>query len=323
MKENPLVSVVIPTYNMAHFVVDAVQSALRQTYSPMEVIVADDGSTDNTREVLRPFDSCIKYLHHPNRGLPATRNRAIREASGELIAFLDADDQWHPDKLARQWEVLKANPEVGLVHTGALLLDQETGRTTEPQNSPRDCVGHCLPQIFGFSRVYISSVLLRREVLGPGDAFDETLRSCEDWDLWLRLAPQVAFEFVNQPLLLYRLHGTNMTRNEVVIAKYGLAVLRKAIDNTPTLRKQIGWLTVERRLAKARRRLATAYFSAGYDYYDRGALPEAKQAFGHSLMHFPWKTATWAYWVATLMPAPVVGGLRKMKHRVAGVTNGR
>src|SRR5262245_55450805 len=128
MGYNPLISVIIPSFNSARFVVQAVESALAQTYSPIEIIVIDDGSNDNTRVVLGPFFEWIRYVYQSNAGLSNARNRGIKEARGDLIAFLDADDQWLPEKLVKQWDCLKMNLNAGLIHTDTYQLYEPDGK---------------------------------------------------------------------------------------------------------------------------------------------------------------------------------------------------
>src|SRR5438874_1624069 len=120
----PLVSVVIPTYNSAHYIGEAVQSVLAQTYTNFEVIVVDDGSTDDTRERLESVAGRIRYLYQPNGGVSKARNRGIQEARGELIAFLDGDDEWLPEKLAKQLAYMRANPSSPLVHADVYQLHE-------------------------------------------------------------------------------------------------------------------------------------------------------------------------------------------------------
>jgi len=115
IQQDPLVSIVIPTYNYGNFVSEAVDSALAQTYNNIEVIVVDDGSTDNTKDVLVKYNESIRYIHKENAGLPAARNTGIEQAKGEYIAFLDSDDQWLADKVELQMEIFKSNDQVGLV----------------------------------------------------------------------------------------------------------------------------------------------------------------------------------------------------------------
>src|SRR2546423_6262072 len=126
MNDKPLISVIIPSYNSAHFVAHAVQSALGQTYQPLEVIVVDDGSTDGTRWILDTYMEQIHYVYQANKGLPGARNTGIRHAQGEFLAFLDADDEWHSGKLSAQVPLLCADRRVALVHSDLTYLDVST-----------------------------------------------------------------------------------------------------------------------------------------------------------------------------------------------------
>jgi len=314
MTRNPLISVVMPTHNSAQFVADAVRSVLAQTYSPVELIVVDDGSTDETLKVLEPFRTRIKCVRQPNRGPSAARNRGIRESRGELIAFLDSDDQWLPEKLARQWEIMQANPRVGLVHTGNLVLQQGSGKICEPL---RDCgkpSGDLSKSIFLANPIVTSTVLVRRACLDHDHCFDENLRTCEDYDLWIRLASVVEFAYVDVALAIYRCHTHNTSRNEWVMTRDEVFVLHKQLRANPLLPKRLGWL-------KVRRRLADAYFAFGYTCHECHAYAEANRAFRRSLTYAPWRAYTFGLWLATLLPVNVVRYLRSLKRRLQG--NGR
>jgi glycosyltransferase involved in cell wall biosynthesis len=124
---NTRISVVIPTYNSAAYLPAAIDSAFNQTLPPFEIVVIDDGSIDNTVEVLKPYEVRIRYIFQENKGPAAARNRGIAEANGDLIAFLDSDDVWLPEKLELQVPVLTENPKIGLVHSDFFLLDMKTG----------------------------------------------------------------------------------------------------------------------------------------------------------------------------------------------------
>jgi glycosyltransferase involved in cell wall biosynthesis len=212
---SPLVSVVIPTFNAARYVARAVDSALAQTYSPVEVIVVDDGSTDNTAQVLDQYKSNIRYIFQPNCGsVGAVRNRGIREARGEIFAFLDADDLWFREKLEQQIPVLLANPKVGLVHSNFKYLDEETGRTYTISRPRHKLVGRCYTRLFFGCSIFASSVVVRRTCLDNVGMFNEEIPpGVEDYELWLRLARQYKFAYVPRCLALYRKHSANMSRN--------------------------------------------------------------------------------------------------------------
>ena len=205
----PLVSVIIPTFNAARYITCAVDSALAQTYSPIEVIVVDDGSTDNTAQVLDPYKSSnVRYIFQRNSGsVGAVRNRGIREARGEFLAFLDADDLWLPEKLEQQIPVLLSNPKVGLVHSNFDYLDEETGRMFAITRPRHKLVGRCYTRLFFRNTIFASSVVLRRECLDDVGIFDEEIPSgVEDYDLWLRVARQYEFAYVSRRLEIGRAH---------------------------------------------------------------------------------------------------------------------
>ncbi|HYL81892.1 MAG TPA: glycosyltransferase, partial [Candidatus Acidoferrum sp.] len=195
MKDAPLVSVIIPTYNSAGFVVEAVRSVLAQTHSPVEIIVVDDGSTDATAESLRPYAERIRYLYQQNRGVAAARNAGIAVARGDLLAFLDADDMWVPDKLERQLACLDRRPQVGVTHADARHCYVDSGRQCARPPLARQFDGNCYTDLFFGNRIVTSSVMVKRHCLEAVGGFDETIRaaSVEDYDLWLRLARRYEF----------------------------------------------------------------------------------------------------------------------------------
>lgn len=186
----PTVSVVIPTYNRAHVVGRAIRSVLNQTYQDFEIIVVDDGSTDNTEEVVKSFnDPRIRYIRHEeNRGGSAARNTGIRAARGAYIAFLDSDDEWLPEKLAKQVQKMTCSgDQVGFVYTGVKVIDAETGR----------CLVEKVPFLEGnvYSQLLegafigtCSSVMVRKTAIEEVSGFDEQLVSRQDWDCWIRIA---------------------------------------------------------------------------------------------------------------------------------------
>ncbi len=163
----PRISVIIPTYNSARFLPEAVQSALYQTLSPDEVIVVDDGSTDNTEDVLEPFRGRVHYIRQENQGPAVARNRGIAEAKGDLIAFLDADDVWLPEKSELQVKVLWENPRIGLVHSYYHRLDM-AGQRIMPRHKMGDFSGDCYLQFFRRCGVQVATVLVAQGVFDEG-----------------------------------------------------------------------------------------------------------------------------------------------------------
>jgi teichuronic acid biosynthesis glycosyltransferase TuaG len=208
----PLVSVVIPTYNYARYLPQAIDSALAQaaTDLSLEIIVVDDGSTDETPEVARRFGSAVRYERQANRGPSAARNRGVAEARGEYVAFLDADDHWLPDKLIRQLRALAVRRDTAGCH-GAFLVRRPSGELGRLARYWRRS-GHypTSRDLLRGNSINMSTVLIRREALISTGPFDESLRTAEDWNLWLRLLlAGRRLYYLNQPVAVTRHHAEN------------------------------------------------------------------------------------------------------------------
>jgi glycosyltransferase involved in cell wall biosynthesis len=237
----PRVSAVIPTYNYARYVADAVESALAQCLPGLEVVVVDDGSTDATADVLRRFGGRIRYVRQENRGLSAARNTGIRVARGRYLAFLDSDDLWLPGKLSEQAAWLDAEPEVGLVYGEALIVDE---RSTEEPTLHSHWAPHpsgwVWPALVRQNVVPSPTPMVRREVFERVGPFDETLTACEDWDMWIRVSRVCPFAYVDRVVAKYRRHHANMSLDYERMMANGLRVLEKAFASprrSPALRR--------------------------------------------------------------------------------------
>jgi glycosyltransferase involved in cell wall biosynthesis len=314
MVKQPLISVIIPSYNSARFVVSAIESAVAQTYEPLEVIVVDDGSTDETRERLVSWQKRVRCIRQANGGPSNARNRALREAQGELIAFLDADDEWLPEKLAKQWSCMQDNPEISLVHSDVFQLHEPAGRRVYVNRCRERFSGRCYEQFFWANRLITSSVLVTRRCLEQAGMFDEALSgaSTEDMDLWFRIARFHAFAYVNEPLVLYRIHASNGSLNQRRMLEDEYYVLAKALKADPALWKSLGEGPV-------RGRMSDLAFQAGYANADLGDLPRARRYFKAALQYEPRKLKTWAFWASTFLPSKLRHNLRQMKQRLSPV----
>jgi glycosyltransferase involved in cell wall biosynthesis len=216
MNKPPTVSVVIATYNYAHYLPGAIESALGQTFQDFEIIIVDDGSTDNTPETVAPFlsDRRIHYHRTENRGQPAAENEAIRLATAPWIAFLDADDEWLPTKIERQIRVAEQTPRVGVVYARRMVIDAEGNERDDRELTPYR--GDVLEQIFLNNFVCFSSSMVHRDVLSEVGTFDERRRQASDYDLWIRIARFYHFDYVNEPLVKYRVgHGSLRARADL------------------------------------------------------------------------------------------------------------
>lgn len=201
----PPVSVVIPTFNTpAEFLREAALSAAEQTPPPLEVIVVDDGSTST---LTVPDHRLIRVVHQPNRGPSAARNRGVHEARGELVAFLDADDLWHPGKLAAQSAAMR-DPDIGLCSCDFDVLNAD-GTIRDGWGGD----GGSYQQLLGGNSVHTSGVVVRRARIIEVGGFDESLTHSEEWGTWLDIARYCRLAHVPQVLVRYRLHEQNASRD--------------------------------------------------------------------------------------------------------------
>ncbi len=208
----PLVSVIIPNYNYVSYVSEAIDSVLAQDYPNLEIIVVDDGSSDNSRSVIESYGGDVKGVFQQNQGVAATRNNGVAACNGEFVAFLDADDAWMPTKLSRQIEKF-ADAHVGLVHVGVAEIDGSGAVVGENIAGREGKVAHDLlllrPVILGGG----SGVMIRRRIFDEIGGFDTRLSTSADWELYYRIASRCEVAFVPEALVRYRFHGSNMHNN--------------------------------------------------------------------------------------------------------------
>jgi glycosyltransferase involved in cell wall biosynthesis len=273
----PLVSVVIPSFNYGHLVGEAVDSVLVQTYPNVEVIVVDDGSTDDTRQRLAKYGERIRYHYQPNAGLSAARNTGIGLAEGEYIALLDSDDAFHPEKLAVQMAVLTKHPTLGLVGTDE--FSDEPVEWTSVQLADIDAATEMisLEQAVIKAQFAPSSILARRECFELAGLFDTELKSVEDRDMWIRIAARLPLATIHWPLTWYRHTTGSMSRNAAKMEHFEQVVLRKAFA-MPELRGR--WLLRQ----KAH---GLAAYSAAYMYLSSGERRLAWQRMIASFLQWP------------------------------------
>lgn len=216
MVDEPVVSVVIPTYNRAHLVSRAISSALAQDFPELEVIVVDDGSTDETPRLLAQFEAVRVIRFEHNRGGAAARNAGIEAARGELIAFLDSDDEWLPTKVRRQADVIQNSSAVGAVYCRYFVNDDATGQRIEWTSELY--TGSIRPALLrGRCPRSVSLFLVRRAALERVGGFDESLEGFQDADLWIRLSPEWEFGAVDEALVIIHEHsGARVTTDPVV-----------------------------------------------------------------------------------------------------------
>lgn len=240
--DNPLVSVIIPAFNAAWCIDRAIDSVMEQDYRPLELVVVDDGSTDETPGLLDARqDHRIRVVHQRNRGLSGARNTGIRQARGEYLAFLDADDWWLPGKLEAQVELLQRQPETGFCSVATRVVDGE-GNEVNLWRCP-EWQGDFLQALFLQPAAVAGSgsgVMVRRSLFDNTGLFDESLKSLEDIDMWMRLAAVSPYACIGEPLAVILKHPESMSRNIGVMRESAIRVLGKNRGLLPE-QLQSGW----------------------------------------------------------------------------------
>ncbi|MBL8014066.1 MAG: glycosyltransferase, partial [Candidatus Omnitrophica bacterium] len=212
--KNPLVSVIIPTYNRSALIGESLKSALGQSYKNIEIIVVDDGSTDNTRDVVAAFAPAVEYIYKPNSGPAATRNVGIAKARGEFVAFLDSDDLWEPAKIEKQLQCFEENPQAAMVSSNFRYIDGK-GRIikdpgSEPGYQPSDFIIKDMLRVrFPFAT---PAFLIKKEIFAKIGTFNERLRISEDLDLLIRIGTNYQVGYVDEVLVSVRMHDSHSMR---------------------------------------------------------------------------------------------------------------
>lgn len=265
---NPLVSVIIPNYNHARFVGDAINSVLVQIYKNVEIIVVDDGSTDNSREVISEFGSQVKYIYQKNSGLSAARNTGIRASRGVFIGVLDADDMYEPAFINTLVGSLEANPDADGVYCGYQFVDQENNLLPQIENRlvPSD---ELYATLLDGNFFVPESVFLRRYVYDQVGPFDEVLRACEDWDVWLRATKK--FKIIHAPHVL--------TRHRILKGSMSTEPLRMLTARLAVLRKHVGEKPLVGESSISHRAYGRAYLGSCIEYLQYGDGDRAYECF--------------------------------------------
>lgn len=283
----------IPAYNYAHYLPSAIDSILRQTYQNLELIVVDDGSSDNTREVVGAYqDPRVRYVWQANAGLSASRNTGIREASFPLVAFLDADDVWLPSFLEEAVTAFdRLGPSFAAVAANTARIDLNGERLPAPKFDFDSGGERGVKDFVLRNRPLSSSIVIRRDVFAECGYFDTSLRSSEDRDMWIRICTKRRFWLLAPPLALIRRHGSNMSKNAVRMKCNTRSVLLKAFRSRTIPIWHIGfWLRV----------FSTYFFQIAWTHYDEG-----KRA--HGFFYLGISTLLWPFFVhpASLFEPPL------------------
>ena len=268
VEQDPLVSIIIPNYNHAQYVGDAIWSVLTQEYRNFEIIVVDDGSTDNSRDVITQFGDKVQYIHQKNAGLSAARNTGIKASKGVLIGVLDADDMYESIFLSTLVAALQENPDADGVYCGYQFVDHKNNLLPQIEARPVDH-DKLYDALLDGNFFVPESIFLRRYVYDNIGLFDETLRACEDWDVWLRVTKK--YKIVHSPNILtrHRILPGSMSTDPQRMLTYRLAVLKKHVGDEP----------VGNGSSVAHRAFGRAYLGSCVEYLQYGNTDRAYECF--------------------------------------------
>jgi glycosyltransferase involved in cell wall biosynthesis len=313
MDTRPLVSVLIPAFNSEAYLAKALASATAQTYAPLEVILVDDGSTDRTLEIARSWGRGVRVFDQPNRGSGAARNRGLDEASGQYIAFLDADDLWHPRKIELQMQHLLECQSCAGVYCDKIEL---RGGGAEPDWSlprhqysvveradDRATDGWLYLDLLRDSVLHTSTLLVSRDVLARIGRFDESLRKGQDLDYWLRLSQVGPIHRLEAELSAYRIHVGSVS-HRLMRTNFHAQVVERALRRYGVT--DPAGRSLDRN--EAARILAMSWFEFAYHHYQHGSLPVCRQSARRAIEYQPLLVRAWQLSLRALMRSLVGAG---------------
>ena len=227
--KKPLVSVIIPTYNRGWVLREAIDSVLAQDFRDFELIVVDDGSTDNTGQILDSYHQDLMGIRQPNTGVSAARNRGIAAAAGQLLAFLDSDDLWLPRKLSSQVNFFNSNPDAVINQTEEIWI--RNGVRVNPKTRHHKLSGMIFEPSLALCLVSPSAVMMKRTLFDEVGLFDEDLPACEDYDLWLRISWRYPVHLIETPLIFKRGGHADQLSKAPGLDKFRIQALKKVIES--------------------------------------------------------------------------------------------
>ncbi|MCB8967317.1 MAG: glycosyltransferase [Ardenticatenaceae bacterium] len=293
-----LVSVIIPTYNRAQFIVQTVESVLGQTYSPLEIIVVDNNSTDDTIERLQPYQKHIKLITEPQQGMGGAyaRNAGIKQAHGEYIGFLDSDDLWYPQKIEKQMALFAQNPHIAWNYTDSELFDGYTGQVIYTQSKRHSLQeGDILRSLFVKNFIPSITPLIRRDVFQMVGVFFP-LHKSTDWDMMLRIASLYPIQIVPEVLASFRQHSNNVTSEtggQKAIESIQI-VIERAVTRNPEL------------APLKNQALANNYIANGLLLAKKGSRQQARRSFEQAIRLRPGYLSPYVYWLGALLPQSLI-----------------
>lgn len=298
----PTVSVVIAAYNASRWIVETLESVLVQDFTDLEIVLVDDGSIDDTAQIVARYGKLVRYIYKSNGGQPSARNTGIRAAKGEFIAFLDADDLWTKEKLRLQLNLLNET-RVAWTYSDAFVFDDESGNLMHRAGKLfRLYDGDILKPLFLGNFILSPTPVVRRSVFEQVGYFDEdeAVHIGEDWYMWLRIAARYPVGLVPEPLAHYRIHTQSMTGGANLLPRLNgyLAVIERMVAREP---ERLGPLK--------NRAIANAYVAIGRIMIRQGDRMQARKMFVKALQHHPGTSDAYLFWVSTLLSPKITARL--------------
>lgn len=299
---NRMVSVIIPTYNRERYICEALESVFAQTYPEFEVIVVDDGSTDNTEEALKSYLDRIKYIYKSNGGPASARNAGMKASKGKYVAFLDSDDLWLPNKLQLQVTFLEAHPDYAMVVSDYDFIGE---RKVKYLKKPRVSFECTLLDLLDGNRIATATAMIRREVFDTIGLFDEdpAIIALEDYGMWLRVAQLSKIAYLHAPLAKYRMHPSNISKDISLLLEKERIVLEKWFQSLTAVKPEIK-IAVEKRLGFIR-------FEQSYRTRSREMQLEVRRAYGNILRKDPFYFKGYVMFACTYVPPYWIAGARQ------------
>lgn len=235
-RKDPLVSIIIPTYNRGWILKEAINSVLAQDFTDFELIVVDDGSTDKTQDILNTYNEDIIALRQNNQGVSAARNAGIASALGRFIAFLDSDDLWLPKKLSTQIDFFKSNRDALICQTDEIWI--RNGVRVNPKKRHKKFSGDLFKRSLSLCLISPSAVMIKRSLFEEVGVFDETLPACEDYDLWLRISCRYPVHLIKTPLIIKRGGHDDQLSSASGLDRFRIEALKKIIESNLLSKEQ-------------------------------------------------------------------------------------
>jgi glycosyltransferase involved in cell wall biosynthesis len=304
-----VISVIIPTYNSAQYIREAIDSVLCQTYTDYEIIVIDDGSTDDTRRIIKDEYPGVRYYRVQHKGVGSARNYGISMAQGEYIAFLDADDKWLPEKLEKQFNAFNEYPEVGMVFTEnrffwkAQIVDRGINKRKKLMS------GDILANIFMNSYVGTPTVMVRKSVLDDVGWFEEQLVVGEDLNMWIRIAAKYRIELIDEPLVLCRVAEGSLCSSLANVIEGNKKNIELMRTKYPDIYRRLGQKVINKKYSYI-------YFSEGYQYFRNGEYDRAKSSFEKSIGYNLCLLKAITYYCLCFVPQALLAIMKQLRRAI-------